>query len=160
MNARVQLVGGDRTAAVELAGSLATTLHTAGFGVELCSGTEEARRWLDETGDGPVAVVLAFGRHPDLAALALCRELRRVAPRVVVVAIGSAVTSGQVVAALEAGADDHVARPCHPQEVVARLRAHLRRLTAENGPPRRRPVPTRRADPVDPGRAATGRNRR
>lgn len=126
---RVQLVGGDRRAAVDLAGSLAPTLHAAGFGVELCSGRDEARRWLDQTDDGPVAVIIAFGPPSDRGSLVLCRELRRVAPWVVVVAIGSAVSSGQVVATLEAGADDHVARPCHPQEVVARLRAHLRRRT-------------------------------
>lgn len=123
MNTRVQLVASSRAAVVDLADALAVTLHDTGFAVERCVGHAQARRWLDETGEGPVAVVLALDRA-DPGGLALCRELRRVAPRLVVLAIGS---ERGVVAALEAGADDCVPRPFHPMEVAARLRAHLRR---------------------------------
>lgn len=159
MTTRVQLVGSGGPAVTALAGSLAATLHDRGFQVELCAGYPQARRWLDESCDGPAAVVVALDR-PDRSSLALCRELRRVAPWLVIIAISSAMESRDVVAALEAGADDCVPRPFHPLEVAARLRAHLRRRTVDGGAPCRRPVPADRLDPAGgPGRPRTTEHR-
>lgn len=57
----------------------------------------------------------------------MCRELRRIAPRVAVVALVDPDRPESVIALLDSGADDSVTVPFHPDEVVARLRAHLRR---------------------------------
>ena len=126
MNTRVQLVGSGGSAVTDLAGSLAATLHDRGFQVELCAGYPAARRWLDETCEGPAAVVVALDR-PDRNSLALCRELRRAAPWLVIVAISSAMESRDVVAALEAGADDYVTKPFEPLDLIDRVNAVLLR---------------------------------
>ncbi|GAA2553949.1 hypothetical protein [Pseudonocardia hydrocarbonoxydans] len=123
----VQLVVDPRDAGAVPRDPLAAALDGAGFAVQRCSGRAAASRWLDEVGNhGPVAVLVVAGRSTRVA-VGLCRELSRVAPWVVVVVMDAAGVPGRVVDTLEAGADDCVPARVHPEELVARLRAHLRR---------------------------------
>jgi DNA-binding response OmpR family regulator len=57
-----------------------------------------------------------------------CRELRRAAPSIPIVAIASGDSVDERIGALEAGADDCVSRPFQRAELIARVRAVARRV--------------------------------
>src|SRR6266480_3983235 len=73
------------------------------------------------------------GGAPDRHGLEVCRELRAwtEVPILVLSAVGD---EGEKVAALDAGADDYVTKPFGTDELLARLRAALRRTAPETGP--------------------------
>jgi DNA-binding response OmpR family regulator len=95
------------------------------------------------TGDGNSAIASARGRRPDLIVLDLglpgrdgldvTRELRRSSniPIVVLTARGD---EADRIVGLELGADDYVVKPFSPKELVARVRAVLRRTAMAAGP--------------------------
>ncbi|MGZ4183262.1 MAG: response regulator transcription factor [Solirubrobacteraceae bacterium] len=72
---------------------------------------------------------------PDAADI--CHDLRRQAPDVAIVAIVPSRNVDQVIAALEAGADDCLGRPFHRAELIARVIAARRRgaVTPERSVP-------------------------
>jgi DNA-binding response OmpR family regulator len=86
--------------------------------------------------DGPVALRLAHSRRPDLVVLDLglpgldgldvARELRRDSSVPIIMLTARADESDKLVG-LELGADDYVTKPFSPKELVARVRAVLRR---------------------------------
>jgi len=87
-------------------------------------------------GDGESAIASARGRHPDLVVLDLglpgrdglevTRELRRTSNVPIVILTARGEESDRIVG-LEVGADDYVVKPFSPKELVARVRAVLRR---------------------------------
>ncbi|WP_299038570.1 response regulator transcription factor [uncultured Pseudokineococcus sp.] len=79
--------------------------------------------------DVDVDVVLLDLRLPDVAGLDVCREIRRTS-LVPVVVVSAMADSHDVVAGLEAGADDYVTKPFVAKELTARVRAVLRRANA------------------------------
>jgi len=81
----------------------------------------------------PDAVVLDL-RLPDASGVEVCRRLREwsQAPVVVVSAVDD---EPDKIAALDAGADDYVTKPYAVGELLARLRAALRRAAAPPGDP-------------------------
>lgn len=100
-------------------------------------------------GDGETALAKARDGRPDLVVLDLmlpgldglevCRRLRRESsvPIIMLTAKGSEL---ERVVGLELGADDYVAKPFSPRELVARVRAVLRRRAREVAPPSEGPV--------------------
>jgi two-component system response regulator MtrA len=70
---------------------------------------------------------------PGQGGLEVCREIRRESgvPIVMLTARGE---TADVVAGLECGADDYVVKPFKPAELVARVRARLRRLDEAESP--------------------------
>jgi DNA-binding response OmpR family regulator len=98
---------------------------------------------------GPDAVQSAQSEAPDLAlldvmlpgfdGLEVCRRLRAFLPTVYVMMLTAKSSEVDRVVGLEVGADDYVTKPFSLQEVVARVRAALRRLdmtaeAAQSGP--------------------------
>lgn len=71
-------------------------------------------------------LVLVDLKLPDRSGFDICRALRQTSgvPIIIVTANES---SADVVTGLECGADDYVTKPFQPKELVARIRAHLRR---------------------------------
>jgi DNA-binding response OmpR family regulator len=75
---------------------------------------------------------------PDTDGFAVCRQIRRQSD-VPVIMVTARTDSHDVVAGLEAGADDYVTKPLVAKELSARIRALLRRvepLTSNHGPRR------------------------
>jgi len=98
-------------------------------------------------GDGQTALTLARRDRPDLVILDLmlpggvdgldvCRRLRQdpASAQVPIIMLTARVEEVDRLIGLELGADDYVAKPFSPRELVARVRAVLRR-TREPGPP-------------------------
>jgi len=91
------------------------------------------------TGDGNAALASARGTKPDLVILDLglpgrdgldvTRELRRTSTVPIVMLTARADEADRIVG-LELGADDYVVKPFSPKELVARVRAVLRRSEA------------------------------
>jgi two-component system KDP operon response regulator KdpE len=107
--------------------ALATNLRGAGYDVEIAASGEQA---LAAAGLQPPDAVILDLRLPDASGRDVCRELRTwsEAPVIVVSAAGD---EAEKIAALDAGADDYVTKPFAIGELLARLRAALRRA----GPP-------------------------
>ena len=85
--------------------------------------------------DKPDLVVLDLGL-PDVDGIDVCRKMRQVS-NVPIVVLSARGAEGDKVAALDAGADDYVTKPFGPEELLARIRAALRRAdspAATSGP--------------------------
>jgi DNA-binding response OmpR family regulator len=76
--------------------------------------------------DVPDLILLDLGL-PDLDGTEVCRRLRRAAPDATIVMLTARRDEIDVILALEAGADDYLTKPFRLAELLARLRAHLRR---------------------------------
>ncbi|MER6303533.1 response regulator transcription factor [Kitasatospora sp. NPDC001539] len=95
------------------------------------------------TADGQEALELLEHRRPDLAVvdvvmprldgLALCRMLRRRGDRLPVLVLTARHQLGDRVAGLDAGADDYLGKPFATEELLARIRALLRRTEPPGG---------------------------
>ena len=103
--------------------SLRLALEDEGYRV-VEAGT--GREGIAELHDGQVDVVLLDVMLPDTDGFSVCRELRRT-DDVPVIMVTARTDSHDVVAGLEAGADDYVTKPLVAKELSARIRALLRR---------------------------------
>jgi len=110
--------------------ALRTSLHGAGYEVETAETAEGA---LAAAAMRPPEAVVLDLVLPDGTGTDVCRELRTwsSAPVIVLSAVGD---ESEKVAALDAGADDYVTKPVGIDELLARLRAVLRR-TAPSAEP-------------------------
>ena len=110
--------------------ALRTSLQGAGYEVETAESAEEA---LSRAAMRPPDGVILDLVLPDRNGIEVCRELRRWtdAPVLVLSAVGD---EQEKVAALDAGADDYVTKPFGIDELLARLRASLRRADAPSEP--------------------------
>lgn len=82
--------------------------------------------WLE---DNPVNVVLLDVMLPGRDGLELCREIRQLYPHTGIVMLTARVEEIDRLLGLEIGADDYICKPFSPREVVARVKALMRRVT-------------------------------
>jgi two-component system response regulator MprA len=111
--------------------SLRRALELEGYDVELAADGEEALERLAQNGE-PDAVVLDI-LMPRMDGLEVCRRLRREGHRLPVLMLTARDEVENRVAGLDAGADDYVTKPFALEELLARLRALLRRTTTGSG---------------------------
>jgi two-component system KDP operon response regulator KdpE len=103
--------------------ALTTNLRGAGYDVVRARNGEEA---LAQAAVRPPDAIVLDLVLPDMSGVQVCREVRTWSqvPIVVLSAVGD---EGQKVEALDAGADDYVTKPFGMGELLARLRAAMRR---------------------------------
>jgi len=120
MQSEVLLVEDD----VTIGRSLEQALDGAGYTVTLSIDGASARRAFDLV--VPDLVLLDLGL-PDADGIDLCREFRAAAPGTSIIVLTARHEEADVVVGLDAGADDYVTKPFRLAELLARVRAHLRR---------------------------------
>jgi two-component system, OmpR family, response regulator MtrA len=108
-------------------------LKNAGFQVDVAGDGQEG---LDRFRSDPYDLVLLDVMLPRLDGLEVCRAIRR-SSTVPVVMLTARADTIDVVVGLEAGADDYVKKPFDVPELVARVRAAIRRAGREVGDPDR-----------------------
>jgi DNA-binding response OmpR family regulator len=109
---------------------LELALSRLGYGVRAAVTGEAA---LDGLGEGPVDVVVLDVMLPGVDGFEVCRRVRRVS-NVPVIMLTARGDDFDIVAGLEAGADDYVVKPAEPRVLDARIRAVLRRLARADSP--------------------------
>src|SRR5580693_6610948 len=115
--------------------ALHMTLYAQGFDVTETSSGDEA---LSLARAVRYDAVLLDINMPGRNGMEVCRELRRLFPRLAILML--TVRSGQddQVGALDAGADDYVVKPFQMRELTARIRAAVRRVQTPLGENERR----------------------
>lgn len=84
-------------------------------------------------GDGGVSTIRLDLGLPDVDGVAVCRRLRSAVPETVIVVLTARTQEFEVVVALDAGADDCLTKPFRLTELMAGIRAHLRRRGPAQG---------------------------
>ena len=105
--------------------SLKRALELEGYEVDMAGDGSEAIAQLDN-GEQPDAVVLDL-LMPGVDGLEVCRHVRRTGSTLPVLMLTARDAVGDRVAGLDAGADDYVVKPFALEELLARVRAMLRR---------------------------------
>jgi len=75
----------------------------------------------------PPALVVLDLKLPQVTGREVCREIRKAAPALPIVVLSAIADEVDKVLLLELGADDYVTKPFSPKELLARVRAALRR---------------------------------
>ena len=139
---------------------LGYNLEAEGFIVERVERGDEAELRLEES---PPDLVILDWMLPGVSGLEICRRLRareatRTLPVIMLTARGE---EGERVRGLSIGADDYVVKPFSVPELMARVRALLRRAAAgaRRGEAQRRRSRTRPRDPPRPPRRARSPSR-
>ncbi|MBE9229616.1 response regulator [Phormidium sp. LEGE 05292] len=112
------------------------------FTGELISATLKTHRYIVEVApDGQIALALANVCNydliildvqiPKLDGISVCRQLRSSGCSTPILMLTAKDSNDDVVIGLDAGADDYVAKPCEPAQLLARIRALIRRGSAK-----------------------------
>lgn len=102
---------------------LSRYLLTQGFRVSTASDGRELRERL---GDGRIDLIVLDVMLPDASGVDLCRDLRKTSMTPVILLTALKEDVDRIIG-LEIGADDYIGKPFNPRELVARIRAVLRR---------------------------------
>ena len=109
--------------------ALRTSLTASGFAVEEARNGEEA---VGAVRQRPFDLVLLDINMPGISGVEACQKIRGLAPQTGIVMVTVRDAENDKVNALEAGADDYVTKPFRLRELIARLRAVLRRTHARD----------------------------
>ncbi|QGK68646.1 response regulator [Allosaccharopolyspora coralli] len=138
--------------------SLRRSLQFNGYQVELAADGQQALDWL--SGQRPDALVLDV-MMPRVDGLEVARRLRSIGDDLPILVLTARDAVSDRVAGLDAGADDYLPKPFALEELLARLRALLRRATPPEEVDGRAPEVLRFADlELDPGTREVRRGER
>jgi DNA-binding response OmpR family regulator len=119
----------DRVLAIEddpaVQRALRRTFESAGFDISIAADGTSA---MDVFRLAPPRVVILDLRLPGRSGQDICREIKREAPATPILVLSAAGDVVDKVLMLELGADDYVTKPFSPRELLARVRAAVRRL--------------------------------
>ena len=108
---------------IELCGLLKEYFESEGFDVRVANDGAAA---LDEAGKPGLDLVVLDVMMPKMNGMDVLRELRKVS-RLPVIMLTAKGDDMDRILGLELGADDYVPKPCNPRELLARIRAVMRR---------------------------------
>jgi|SRR5580700_2348023 DNA-binding response OmpR family regulator len=117
---RILVVEDDR--AVQKA--LRRLFEAEGFAVEISGDGKSA---LEAFRAAPPAAIVLDLRLPAMSGRDVCREIKQQVPSLPIIVLSAASDVSDKVLLLELGADDYVTKPFSPRELLARVRAALRR---------------------------------
>ena len=103
--------------------AMAPLLRSRGYGVTVASSGREALDLFAR--DRPDLLILDLGL-PDIHGIEVCRQVRELADTPILILSARGAEKDKV-AALDQGADDYMTKPFGPEELLARVRAALRR---------------------------------
>lgn len=109
-----------------IASGLTRVLDSQGYRVRRVSRGHDA---IESADDGVTLVLLDLGL-PDIDGLTVCRRLRALRSDLAIIILTARDQELDVVSGLDAGADDYLVKPFRLSELLARVRAHLRRAAA------------------------------
>jgi len=112
-----------------LAAMVAEYLGEAGYRVEVATS---GKAGLERLGREPFDAAVLDLMLPDMDGLEVCRSLRQRSPLPVLMLTARGDAADRIVG-LEIGADDYLPKPFEPRELLARLRAILRRGASAGG---------------------------
>lgn len=115
---------------VKIATLLADYLKAASFNVHMLHHGEEAESWLAENNCDLILLDLML---PGVDGLTLCKNIRQDST-IPIIMITARVEEVDRLLGLELGADDYICKPFSPREVVARVKAVLRRVPSQEAP--------------------------
>lgn len=127
MTRPVQILLVDDEVAIQRA--MAPLLRSRGFTVTVAGGGREALDIFER--ERPDLVILDLGL-PDMDGTEVCRQVRERADTPILVLSARGAEKDKVMA-LDSGADDYVTKPFAPEELMARVRAALRRSLGREG---------------------------
>jgi DNA-binding response OmpR family regulator len=107
---------------------LARALEREGYDVDGFGDGESALR---HAADATPDLVLVDVALPGVDGLEVCRRLRAVSPALPILFLTAQDGELDIVDGLDAGADDYITKPFRVSELLARVRAHLRRSNAD-----------------------------
>ncbi len=116
----------------DIAVPLMRTLEREGYEVNRVSVGADAVAFA--VGEGPAVVILDLGL-PDMDGIDVCRQMRSGGYLGGIIMVTARAGELDRVVGLDVGADDYLAKPFGLAELLARLRAVLRRTTAHHRPP-------------------------
>ena len=114
---------------IQITRVLRASLSTQRYDVRTANDPEEALRLFEEWNPDLVITDLMM---PGMTGVDLCRAIRRES-RTPIIILSVREQEHAKVEALDAGADDYVTKPFSIQELLARVRAHLRRAPERSG---------------------------
>lgn len=120
---KVLVVEDDR----KLARFLSNALTEEGYVVDTCSRGRDA---IAQNAHIAYSLVVLDWMLPDIDGVTVCREIRRTASKVPIMMLTARAEVGERVIGLDAGADDYMTKPFELEELLARVRAAIRRGTA------------------------------
>nr|WP_202422260.1 response regulator transcription factor [Gordonia sp. SID5947] len=109
---------------VAIAEPLARALTREGYGCQVVTDGAEA---LDQAMDNRFELLILDLGLPEIDGLEVCRRIRTARPQLAVLMLTARTDEVDFVVGLDAGADDYVGKPFRLAELLARVRALLRR---------------------------------
>ena len=116
----------------KIARLVADYLEGSGYATQHIDHGDQVLPWLQlqSTDERLPALVLLDLMLPGTDGLTLCREIRQRWPGIAIIMLTARVEEVDRLLGLELGADDYICKPFSPREVVARVKAVLRRSQA------------------------------
>ncbi len=125
---------------------LARYVESQGFRVLLAASCRELR---DQLATHHVDLIVLDVMLPDGSGLDLCRDLRAQRSKVPIILLTALKEDVDRIIGLEIGADDYLGKPFNPRELIARVRAVLRRhAETAPAPPAARSIASKASPPT------------
>jgi|SRR5687767_1958000 len=132
MNERILIIEDDP----DIAESVRYNLRREGLRADIAESGEKGFRLARDPNSAPSLIVLDL-MLPGMSGIELCRRLRRepATEKTPIIILTAKASESDKIAGLELGADDYMTKPFSVKELVARIRAVLRRTNEETTPP-------------------------